>query len=437
MNIYRLLASPVALLVAFGLLAPAPAQKPPSTQKGAAPQEETLPPPKPDPQPKPADPVQPENRPVRRLFPGRQLSAEERQQRRERALDFGGQLLDSLAGAPVVSGGAPGLEVGRVNGGLGALLKALVVGDARIESIDLELDPAATDFSKDMIKLRGNVALRSSAWSNQPSRMELALAARVEPGRLVQGNVVPTRALLDGHATVNTQTLALVNYALVRYKQKLASEQESAEKSVTGATGAAKIDSNDPDQKMQQRLNEKLARIEKIRSLDELADLLLYMSGLQLTATNERIERLQAEVDRAANDPAVNEKTRNDLAAKLVEARRDRDRMLDVKPRIQRSADGRAMSVTLIMERSEPLTGVQVERMQVAVTDQVIDIKALASLSRGLELYPIIKPVVLGTLQRLSTGDSRAIEAVRIIVAEPFARVRQFIVGEEPRAREF
>jgi len=432
MNIYRLLASPVALLVAFGLLAPAPAQKPPSTQKGAAPQEETLPPPKPDPQPKPADPAQPENRPVRRLFPGRQLSAEDRQQRRERALDFGGQLLDSLAGAPAVTGGAPGLDVGRVNGGLGALLKALVVGDARIESIDLELDPAATDFSKDTIKLQGNVALRSSAWSNQPSRMELALAARVEPGKLVQGNVLPTRALLDGHVTVNTQTLALVNYALVRYKQKLAADQKSALKS--GAS--EQVDPNDPDQKMQQRLNEKLARIEQIRSLDELADLLLYVSGLQLTATNERIERLQAAVD-GAPGAAPDDKTRDEMAAKLVEARRDRDRMLDIKPRIQRSADGRATSVTLIMERSEPLTGVQVERMQVAVTDQVIDIKALASLSRGLELYPIIKPVVLGTLQRLSTGDGRAIEAVRIIVAEPFARVRQFIVGEEPRAREF
>ena len=188
---------------------------------------------------------------------------------------------------------------------------------------------------------------------------------------------------------------------------------------------------------MKQRLNEKLARIDQLRSLDELADLLLYISGLQLTATNERIERLQTDVDRAARDSAsrnsaADDKTRDELAAKLVEARRDRDRMLDVKPRIQRSADGRATSVTLIMERSEPLTGVQVERVQVAVTDEVIDITAVASLSRGLELYPLIKPVVLVTLQRLASGDGRAIEAVRIIVAEPFARVRQFIVGEAP-----
>jgi hypothetical protein len=438
-----------ALLAAIGMPAAAlsqqttaPQQKaqPPASQKQtAAPPAETLPPPKPDAPagaktPRRETPATPEPRPLRRLFQ-QPADSPERAQRRERLREFGGQLLDTLAGGaqPAAQGGtAGGLDVGRVNGGLTALIKALVVGDARIESIELELDPAATDFNKDMLKLRGNVALRASAWSDQPSTMALALAARVEPGTLAQGSVVPTRALLDGHVTAHTQTLALVNYALVQYKQKLADDQKSA----ANAPASEKIDPDDPDQKMQQRLNEKLARIGQLRSLDELADLLLYMSGLQLTAINERIERLQAEVD-GAPGPAPDGKTRDELAAKLVEARRDRDRMLDVKPRIQRSADGRATNVTLIMERSEPLTGVQVERVQVGVTDQVIDISALASLSRGLELYPLIKPVVLATLQRLSTGDGRAIEAVRIIVAEPFARARQIIVGDQPPAKEF
>ena len=112
--------------------------------------------------------------------------------------------------------------------------------------------------------------------------------------------------------------------------------------------------------------------------------------------------------------------------------------MLGVKPRIERSADGHATSVTLIMERAEPLVGAQVERMELAVTDRVIDISLLASLSRGLELYPLVKPVIVATLQRLQTGDGRAIEAVRVIVAEPFARFRGIVVGEEvPAAKEF
>jgi len=419
MKTHTLLAWLFALLVAIGLPAATPAQQP-----KAATQDETLPPPKPD---TPAKPTTPESRPQRRLLQP-PAGAANREQRRVRLRDFGGQLLDSLAGAPAVSGGAAGLDVGKVNGGLTALIKALLVGDARIESIELDLDPAATDFSKDMAKLRGKVALRSSAWSDQPSRLALSLAARVEPGSVVQGSVVPTRGLLDGHVTAQTQTLALVNYALVQYKQKLAAEEKSAEKSAASAP----VDPNDPDQKMQQRLNEKLARIDQLRSLDELADLLLYMSGLQLTAVNERIERLQAALDQPASAPAADHdgKARDELAAKLVEARRDRDRMLDVKPRIQRSADGRATTVTLIMERSEPLSGVQFERMELALTDQVIDISAVASLSRGLELYPLLKPVVLGTLQRLASGDVRAIEAVRMVVAEPFARVRRIIVGE-------
>ena len=182
MKTHTLLACLAAILVALGLAPSAPAR-----QQKAAPQEETLPPPKAEPQPRPADPAKNENRPLRRLLQARQLPPEarsaERQQRRERLLDFGGQLLDSLTGAPAAAGSASGgLDVGKVNGGLGALVKALVGGDARIESIDLQLDPCRNRLQQghDQAQRQARAAAQRLVGPAQP---RIARARRADRAR--------------------------------------------------------------------------------------------------------------------------------------------------------------------------------------------------------------------------------------------------------------
>ncbi|MES1213464.1 MAG: hypothetical protein ABUL64_02665, partial [Singulisphaera sp.] len=149
------------------------------------------------------------------------------------------------------------------------------------------------------------------------------------------------------------------------------------------------------------------------------------ISGLRLTAADQRIEQLRNQV-RSAKDEAA----RQASAKQLQAAREERDRLFDVRPRITRGADGTAQLIALDMIGSELLPGVDMRQMECRILANEITIQASGAITRWMELYPVMKPLVMGVLQRIQNGDPRALDGVRPFVDGPIGQGRAIIIGE-------
>lgn len=311
-----------------------------------------------------------------------------RAERREKLRRLGGQLFDALVPP---AGATQPVDVERLNQVLADLLSPLASAQGSVESIELELLPDGTDLAADKAAVRAAATLRHSVWSPEPSRLELTVLGHVEANEAG----LPV-ACVEGQALLETEVLPLANFALARARDRLAAivEREHGEGEPTFA----------------QLAYEKLGRTGRLTTLDELADVLIYLAGLQLQAINDEIESLQAALAEGPEEPV-----RSTLLQRLRAARERRDRLFEMRPRIERDEAGVARAVVISVAGNAHGRNLQIEQLEIAVTEHSIRLGANVRLHQGAEWYVAFKPLVLGTLARLQAGDAALLNSARAL----------------------
>lgn len=337
--------------------------------------------------------------------PPRRGSPERRAQRAERLRKLGGQIgeiVESLSNDPALN--PPRVDVPKLNEGIAALIEPLLTEEGGLQSLRLQFDPAETNLARDRARLIGSAQLRRSSWSADPTLIDLDLRASME--RREDGR---PQGMLDGRARVQTDVIALGNRAIARLKAKL--EQP--------ARGAASGGAPNADETFRLRTLEKLERTPPLQTMDDLVDVLTYLSGLRLTATNDRIDELKA---RAA--AVSDERLRSRLLGDLAEVRQQRDQMFDVRPNVERDANGRAVAMTYTMEQSQWSNETQIERFRLAIHPTELKLNVVGSTGQGMEAYSLFKPLVLNTLARIQARDPDTMRWGRGIVNDSVGRFR-------------
>lgn len=337
---------------------------------------------------------------------------ERRAQRVERLRKLGGQIGDlvgSLGNDPALN--PPRLDVPKVNEGIAALLEPLLTEEGGLQSLRLHFDPAETNLARDRARLIGSAQLRRSSWSDQPTQIDLDLRASVE--RREDGRPQGT---LDGGVRVQTDVIALGNRAVARLKERLSRPTRAA------SVGAAP----DAEETFRQRTLEKLERTPPLETMDDLVDLVSYLSGLRLTATSDRIDELKARAA-AVND----ERLRRRLLDDLAEVRQQRDQMFDVRPNVERGDDGRAVALTYSMVKSQWSDETQIERFRLTITPRELTLNLIGTTGQAMEAYSLFKPLVLNTLARIQARDPDTVRWGRGVVNDSVDRLRGMLGPEE------
>lgn len=329
--------------------------------------------------------AQPANAP-----PARRAPAERRAQPGERVRRLAapegplGQLLGALTGNPDTS--QPPLEISKLNDGILALIRPLLDEERGLEYLRLRLDPAETNLARDIVHLVGGARLRSSAWSNDPTQVDLDLRAsmqRREDGR--------PKGLLDGELRFQTDVVALANRAMVRMADRM--ERRAKQ-------GAVREGPLNAEETFRLRMREKLAATPPLANMDDVADLVLSISGLRLCEINDRIAELKPQL---AATP--DQKTRAGIEQQIAAARLERDRMLEVRPQVERDPGGQMVALRLSLDRSQIGDATHIERLNIHLAARQVSIRLVGSTLQGMELYALSKPFLLNTLSRVQARD--------------------------------
>jgi hypothetical protein len=353
------------------------------------------------------------------LPPPRRGTPERRAQRGERLRKLAdragplGQLLESLNGGDAGSN-APALDISKVNEGIVALLEPLLDEEGGLEYLRLRFDPAETNLARDTVHLVGAARLRKSAWSNEPTQVDLDLHGTMQ--RRPDGRPV---GVLDGGLRFQTDVIALANRAMTRFADRLGRRAQQ---------GSVRDGQLTAEETFRLRMREKLAATPPLESMDDLIDLILSFSGLRLSSINDRIAELKSQIASAPDD-----KARLDLTTQLDAARNQRDQMLDLRPQIERGDAGQAVAMHLTMDRSRVDAATKIERLRVAVTDRQVSIELVGNSLQGMELYAIAKPLLMNTLTRIQARDPDTARLGRGMVRGYVQQLREGIGGaDEP-----
>jgi hypothetical protein len=349
------------------------------------------------------------------LPPPRRGTPERRAQRGERLRKLAdpggplGQLLGSLNGGDT---NTPALDTVKLNDGIVALLQPLLDEEGGLEYLRLRFDPAETNLARDTVHLVGAARLRRSAWSDEPTQVDLDLHGTMQ--RRPDGRPV---GVLDGELQFQTDVVALANRAMARFADRL--DRRAQQGSVNDGPLSA-------DETFRLRMREKLAATPTLQSMDDVIDLILTFSGLRLSAINDQIAELKAEFASAQD-----EKARVDLKKQLDAARSQRDQMLDMRPQVERDDAGQAVAMHLSMDRSRVDEATKIERLQIVITGRVVSIQLVGNTLQGMELYAIFKPVLLNTLTRIQTRDSDTAKLGRSMVRGYMRQFRDGLGGSD------
>jgi hypothetical protein len=299
-------------------------------------------------------------------------------ERLEKLRNIGGRLIDALAGDP--SQKPKPLDVLKLNDGIVELLKPLFENERTIESFKLGFDPDETDFAKDSAKLIASTRLKHSAWSPEPSQLDVSIAARFQ-----RGDKNAPEARIEGQLELETDVVPLANHAVARFLKR---------------NDATRSGVSSSDEVMMTRIRERLSSTPPVTSVDELVDLIVGLAGVRLTTMNDRIVEL-ADAERAERD----EDARQRLADELTKARLARDRLFDLRPRVERDADGRALAVHITQERPSSDGALHLEQLVIAITADRVTVNVAGTLVQGLEVYAVLKPLIVDSLSRIQERD--------------------------------
>jgi len=350
--------------------------------------------------------------PTRRAAPPRAEKPRREEQprngdRAEKLRNLGGRLLGAIAADPDKQ--AKPLDVLKLNDSIVELLKPLFENEQSIESFKLGFDPEETNFAKDSVKLVASARLKHSAWSPEPSQLELAVGARIQ-----RGEKGASQARFESQLTVATDVVPLANHAIAKFLEK--TDPESSR----GGRPAA-------DNELRDQVRERLLKTPQVSSMDELVDLIIGLTALRLTSTNDEIVELSKKTGAEADGP-----TKQRLTAELAKARLERDRLFDVRPRVERDKAGAAVAIHFTMDRSEAPVAGQVDHLLVAITAEQITADVGGTLVEGMEAYPLlIKPLVTNTLSRLQDRDPDTLRMGQGLLNGYLRQGREAILNEK------
>jgi hypothetical protein len=323
--------------------------------------------------------------------------------------NLGGQVFNLLGG---VAGGQPTggqpLDIGRLNGAIPALLGQLARGDAAIESWGLFFDPANSDLGQDRLAAVTDLVLRSTAWSAETSRLHIELRANADvrtPGA--------AKAFLDFRVIMDTPLPALADYAARQFQAKRCGSPP------TMAAGA-----NDY---FMARFCEKLGRTPPLANFEDLADLAQYVAALRFLAQNDNVDRLQSALASAATDDQ-----RRAIASELAAERVARDQLAASRLQVVRDANGRAQAITLGLRNVQVGDALYAQQVDVAVTERNLTLTGRAEVRKGVELYVLLKPVIVITLNRLAQRDPATVAQQQAWLQMIWNRIRPLLIGLAP-----
>lgn len=323
---------------------------------------------------------------------------------------LGGQVFNLLGGAGGASGApaAQPLDIGRLNSALPAMLGQLARGDAAIESWGLFFDPSGSDLGQDRLALVTDLALRQTAWSAETTKVHLELRASADvrtPGQ--------ARAAVDFRLILDTPAPAAADYAIRQFQAKRCGSPP------TVATGAQDY--------FIARFCEKLGRTPPLADFEELADLTQYIAALRFLAQNDEIDRLKS-----AEASAATAEQRQLLANELAKQRVGRDRLAATKLQVVRDPYGRAQAITLALTNLEIGQVLFAPQVDVAISHRNITLTGRADVRKGVELYVLMKPVIVLTLNRLAQRDPATVAQQQAWLQMIWSRIRPLLIGLAP-----
>jgi hypothetical protein len=269
----------------------------------------------------------------------------------------------------------------------------------------LRLDDELTNPADDRLGARAEVVLRRSPWSSRPTRIGAEAHASVE--RLGGGTV---RAVVEGRIVLETDVVALADF-LVPKLQLASARQGDRSASPADAAFASMV-------------YDKLARTPRCRSLDDLADLLVYVAGIRLSTLNVEIENLSGAL------AAADEGARPAIEERLAAARLRRDELFKTRPHLERGPDGRAQELVIAVEGVQLGAASSIDVLQVGITAQRIQLAVRLAVVEGAEWFAVVKPLVVGTLRRVQERDAATFALLRGLAAPWFDRAGELLPAE-------
>lgn len=342
--------------------------------------------------------------------------------------NLGGQLLEGLLKPQSPPALQKPLDYAAINDAIELILKPILAGDATLDALQLVFDPARTDLAKDTLRLTTVAGLRRSAWSSAPSRWQSDVTATADlqsPGG--------AKASLEAQVLIATDVVSLANFALQKYQVRNAevSPMPPADAAVPSAAGSTPGSAELPPPAAapalpksvgQALLKDKLREMPRIATFDDLADAFQMIASLQFLAANEKIEQLKAQTAAAGDEVA-----RAKLLQELVAARQQRDKAGDFRTRIVRDDRGAATAIYITLAAPQSAAALHIQRLDLVVQPGDIRLASQVQLTKGVEIYALLKPLIVGTLERLASRDPAAIEAQRGLVRGWLPRVRRLL----------
>lgn len=306
-----------------------------------------------------------------------------RRERRRRVFDLGRGLLRSLVNpAPgEADGQAEPLDVDKLNDRFAGMIAAVLKNEPDIRTLRVWLDREATDLARDRVKVNAQVVLRRSAWSDHPSELTLSISAHVEPG------VVP-RGIFSGQLTLRTDTVALIDFA-----RRTAVSLDKKPQAESGA-----------DARFQAEALTLAAATESLAALDDVVDFIVNLGALNIEAHSVEIEHLKRQLDAAPEG-----EQHVQLTTELFAVRSRRDDLLTIRPKITRDSGGLAQSFEVDLPPSTNKL-LRFDGAHVHLAGDLVDISGALSVDKGVALYYLTKPFVMGTLRKVQSGDEATLK---------------------------
>ena len=221
------------------------------------------------------------------------------------------------------------------------------------------------------------------------------------------------KAPIEFRIVMDTPLPALADYAARQFKAQRCGNPPTA------ATSA--------DDYFLARFCEKLGRTPTLTNFEELADLAEYVAALRFLAQNDDVDRLKSALSSAATD-----EQRRLVASELANQRVGRDRLASSRLQVVRDTLGRAQAITLGLQNVELGSALFAQQVDVAVSERNITLTGRAEVRKGVELYVLLKPVIVLTLNRLAQRDPATVAQQQAWLKMIWDRVRPLLIGMAP-----
>lgn len=244
-----------------------------------------------------------------------------------------------------------------------------------VRDISIKIDPRETDFAQDRAAVHGGLTLLRTRWSEMPSGVNFDLKAQA-----VTDSEHP-HANVKGEVVIDTDVVPFLNRILEIALRRM--ERKADRKSTP------------LDQKIYDLLSSS-----KITSLDDAADILGHIAEMRLDYFNNAIEASRKTLQAASSDA-----DRQKLAAGLADLRTQRDKLYQVRLKIDRDELGDAIAINVTADGVDLGQFGEIDRLDAVLTKNQVAATADWKYFRGMQAYAFLKPALLAGLERIQNGD--------------------------------